>query len=150
MTIGNVTFTLNNKRVTIGTTNVEYTANNLLGAEPLSEPTTQITKTESTKISNLLKIIERFIIDGNISTGLANQAGPPVERTSAQDVKDDLLEMSQRREVTVMSYEGTSYNVTFEKISVREVAQDLGTSDAPDGVIRYKVKLSLVVGDLLF
>jgi len=150
MSINNVTFTNNNKRVTIGSSKVEYTLNNNLGSEPLSIPTTDTTKTTSVKISNLLRVVERFIIDGSISTGLANQAGPPVERTNAQDVKNDLIEMSKRRSVTVMNYEGTNYNVTFEKMSIREDAMDLGSSEAPDGVMRYNVKLSVVVGDLLF
>ena len=48
-----------------------------------------------------------------------------------------------------MNVEGTNYNVTFEKISLREDAHDI-VGEAPDGVIKYNVKLGVVVGDLLF
>lgn len=154
MTTTNVIFynTSSDKRVTIGTAKVEYTMNNAIGT-PISIPSTSETSTESTKIVNLLKIVERFIVDGNISTGLNNQVSSPVERTNAKDVKDDLISISKTRAVkadttswNVMTYDGDDYYVTFEKISIREDAMDLG-GEAPDGVMRYNVKISVVVGE---
>ena len=149
MTINNITFTNNSKRVTIASTRIEYALINELGSKPLSIPTTDVTNTNTTKISNLAKIIESFNINGFIITGLNNQTGPPVERTNAADVRDDLIEMAKRRSVTVMNAEGVDYNVTIEKMTIEEKSQDLG-SEAPDGVIRYAVKILVVVGDLLF
>jgi len=164
MTATNVIFynTSSDKRVTIGTAKVEYTMNNAIGT-PISIPSTDETSTESTKIVNLLKIVERFIVDGSISTGLNNQAGSPVERTNAKDVKNDLVTISKTRAVkadtdswNIMTYDGDNYYVTFEKISIREDAIDIGGIDSqgvayggevPDGVMRYNVKISVVVGE---
>lgn len=149
MTATNVSFTCNNKRVTLGSAIVEYAFTNELTTPPLTIPTTGTTNSSTTKISNMLKYVERLVINGYITTGLANQTGPPVERTNAKDVLADLKEMAKRRSVTVMTYDEDSYNVTFEKISCKETAQDL-SGEAPSGVMRYDLQISVVVGDLLF
>lgn len=144
----NITFTNNAKRVTLASTNVDYTINNELGII-LSIPSTDTAKVDNAKIGNLLKILERWTINGYIITGLANQTGPPVERTNAADVKADLIEMCKRRGATTMNYDGVDYSVYFEKISIKEAAQDLD-SEAPDGVVRYDVQLSVLYGESLF
>lgn len=149
MTSNNITFTNNGKRVTIATPRVEYALNNNLPSEPLSIPTTDTTNSNPTKISNLLRIIERYVINGYIVTGMAPNGSSPVERTNAMDVKEDLIGMAKRREVTIMNYEGTDYSVTFEKLSIKEQAMDIG-DEAPSGVIRYDIQCSVVVGEALF
>lgn len=158
MTATNVYFynTYANKRVTIGSANVEYNFTNNLVSEPLKVPVTTATNTNTTKISNMLRIIERFSVTGNISTNLNPQVSSPVERTNAKDVMTDLITIgnirAKKSDTTTWSkmvYDGTTYNVTFEKINIREFATDLG-GEAPSGVMRYEVTITVVVGDPLF
>lgn len=145
-----------NKRVTIATVDNEYIMTNNLIGEPLVIPTTGTTNTNTTKIKNMLRIVERIEVKGFIITGLNPNVSSPVERTNAQDILDDLVSIAKYRAIpsntntwTVANMRGVNYNVTIEKISAREIPIDV-TTDAPSGVARFDITISLIVGDPLF
>lgn len=158
MTATNITFSNSSisKTVTIATKRIEYTLNNNLGAEPLAIPTTSSTITDTVKISNLLRIIERFIIDGWFATGL----GDSDTNSNALDKKRDLKTIAKTRPIAgntntynKMTYNDgdveETFNITIEKMSITKDPLDIN-KNAPDGVIQEGIKISVVIGDPLF
>lgn len=144
MTTPNITITLGTAtRSTIACISVEDSLTNQI-TTTFSTPTTKNTNSATTKIGNLLKIVEKFTITGHIVTALNVSASNPTERSNAKDVKNDLKTIFNNRQTCVLGYDGDNYTGVIDTLKITELARN--GEEAVDGEIRYNVTLTFIVG----
>lgn len=144
MSLSNVTITLQNStRVTIATTSVKDKLSNQLTTTFVT-PTTATTNTASTKVGNLLKIVEKITVTGHITTGLNPNASNPTELTNAKDLKNALKTIFKNRNTATLAYDGDSYSITIDDLDITESARN--GEEAVEGETRYDVTISCIVG----
>ena len=153
-TFDNVILTKDGKTVTIATIPTDeenLTKSLLLITEPITsrevDPDDPAYATNNTKILDLsMKQEQRINIDGFLVTSLRTVAeGDSSE--NAQDKKADLKKMFLGQKVMSMTYEGATFNVNLEKLSIRRI--DTDGNVAVDGLAEFSVKFTAIRGDNL-
>lgn len=139
VTYDNIKFTKGSDVVYIG---VRLAEENIINTLQIINVPTENTSPETSKILNLNRVEDRFIITGFINYGKLNASET---KTSGKDKKDLLKTMFQKGSIVVMNYEGTDYNIAVDKFNIKYMAGD--TLDAVDGEVVYDIIITCVVGE---
>jgi len=114
-------------QLTVYTTIVEEIMNNKITKVVPATGTANVgSGPKDTKLVNLLKITKLFIVDGKILSA---------DRTKLKNIFD-------AGGTIVMEYSGTDYNISLEKISIKEEPEDAGSSN-PE---YYLIKMNCIIG----
>lgn len=137
-TYDNIKFAKGSDIVYIGTIQVEE---NIINALKVITVPTEDDTPEETQVLNLNRVEDRYTITGVINYGKLDASET---NTSAKDKKDLLKTMFVKGSVSVMTYEGTDYNISVEKFNIKDKAMD--NSDSVDGESVYDVIITCIVG----
>jgi len=149
----NVILSKDGKTVTISTTEDEenITKSVMLITPPKStsamesDPDSAGYGPNDTKVVDILnKVEQRITIDGFLATGMRT-VGAGDSSLDAESKKTDLKKMVLGGGVVAMTYEGSTFNVSIDKISIKNLKKD-GTQ-ATDGVVQFSVKFTAVKGE---
>ena len=140
----NIVLTRGSTQVTISTEKIEEVLNNSM--KPLTTPnaTANAGSGPNTSLAiDLQQIERRFTIDGVIKTDL----GTGDTSSSAKNKKSNLITIFQAGSgvtgQTTMSYAGTTYNISMEKIQITEDPTDEETEPSI-----YTVKFTAIQANL--
>lgn len=144
------------KQVTIATERDEENLNkNLILVDFPTATSNKADGKKDTKAMDLLRIQERVTIDGSLVTGLGTSGSFDVgyglgsatytEQTNASDKKTDLKAIFKGGGVEYMTYEGTTYRVHLEKISIQ--SENKEGYEPNDSEVGFSVKLTAIKAD---
>jgi len=144
MVKSNAVFTKDGDQVTVGITGFE----DIMGKElpivlvlPQAQPNWG-TGPKTVKIVDLLKITQRYILDGN----LINDSAAGDTSTTPEDKLDDLKDMFKAGGVVTLTYKGVAHTVQLDgSLSAKEVLA--GGIDPVDGEVGYELKFTLLEGE---